>query len=144
MTRSAIITARTELIGMRVCVALATSHRSALELNVDQGQLHVRRLVAIGTAYGAMRTHQREACLRMIEYGHIVPALGRMAGLATGRLAGAVSLGHAFSKLALVNIFVTTYATKVLKVIQRNRRTRKRLMAVIACNRTMTARQWKT
>ncbi len=144
VTRCAVIGARAKLIGVRVFVALAARHGGFFELNVHQGQLHVRRLVAVGAGNGAMRTYQGKPRARMIELDDVVPALGRMADLATKRFACAVALCHALGKLALVDVFMTGGATEFVEVIEGNCRTCEWLMAVVAGNRHVAAGQWET
>jgi len=56
-----------ELIGMGILVTLGTSCGSTGKANVQHGQLHVRRLVAICTWDRPVRALQRKARMRMVE-----------------------------------------------------------------------------
>ena len=72
----AVAAARPKLVSVGVLVALAASDRSALELNVQQGEFHVRRLVAIDAGHGTMRALQREFRPLVVEFRQIFPFLG--------------------------------------------------------------------
>ena len=76
VARGAISFSVGELVAVRVLVALAAGLWSLAEIHVEQGALHVRRLVAIGAIHGSMRPDEREFGSRVIESVHIVPILG--------------------------------------------------------------------
>ena len=69
MACSAVASFRPELVTMRIFVTFAASFRRALELNVKQRQLHIRRLVTIAAGHGTMRTNQRKFRSLMVELG---------------------------------------------------------------------------
>ena len=54
MAGGAVIGASTELVSMRVLVTLVARPGSTGEINMQHGQFHVRRLVAVGALDGAM------------------------------------------------------------------------------------------
>jgi len=113
----AILAASPELFGVRVLMALATCCGGARKLNMQHCQLHVRRLVAIGTGHGSMRTYQRKLCTLVVEFREILPFLGRVAGLAAKRLAKSIVCSHSFGKLAFMNVLMASGAAKSAEVI---------------------------
>jgi len=65
-----------KLVGMRVFVASHACFLGFGKVNVDEIQLHVRRLVAVGAGHGAMRTEERKVSLGVVELGEIFPFFG--------------------------------------------------------------------
>lgn len=106
VTSGAIICALTELIGMRIFMALAAAHRRAGELHMRNCQLEIRRAMTLRTGHGAVRPNQRESCGCMIEPGEILPLLCRVARLASEGLACFIRRSHALRKLTLMNVFM--------------------------------------
>ena len=86
MATAAVVSAYAKLICMRILVALAASNGCRCEIDVDHRQFHVGRFVAVGAGRGAMRALQWELRLRVVEFRHVLPFLGGVAGLATQRL----------------------------------------------------------
>ena len=111
-----------ELLAMGIVVALLALFGSGFEVDVHHVGFEIRRFVAIDARGGAMRTQQRETCLRMIELAQFPPRLRGMAGLAPARSSRSLRLLHALIELATVWIGVATGATQIGPVINRRGR----------------------
>src|SRR5260370_26619703 len=64
-----------ELLAVGIFVAFAASLGSLAEIHVEQGALHIRRLVTIGAFHGTMRADEREFRGGVIELCHVAPLL---------------------------------------------------------------------
>ena len=104
----AIIHAGSKLLSMRVFVAFCALCRSPGEVDMNQVQLHVWRLVAVCASDCAMRSEQRERCLRMVKFRQVLPTLGRMASLASRDVTGSIARADAGRELPLVHILMTS------------------------------------
>jgi len=123
---------RAELARMRILVALIANLGGIGETNMQHGQLHVRRLVAIGAGQSAVRANQWEGGLGVVEPGQILPLLCRVAGQAPQGCAFGIDRRHAFRELTVVNVLVATGAAQMAEMIKRNLGTGRRLVAFIA------------
>ena len=126
-----------ELAAMHVFMAVFALCWRGLERNMQHRLFHIRRLVAVNAGYRAMRTHQREVGLRMIEGGHVLPSLRGVACFAACRLARRIQLGDAVREFAFVNVLMASYATQVIEVIRHSLAVRHGLVAVNAGHRQM-------
>jgi len=68
VTSLAIVGARTELISMRVLVAIPAIHRGFRKVDIPQVGFHIGWLVAISAGQCTMRTQERETCFFMIKF----------------------------------------------------------------------------
>lgn len=121
-----------ELIGVGILVAAGTACGRFGKAHVDHRQLQVRRPMAICACHGAMRPQQRELRPRMIEFGQVIPVRGRVAGLASQRLARGIEHGHPLRELSLVHVLVAGGAIEIAEMIKRQCAAGRRLMTLIA------------
>lgn len=139
VTSSAVIHPFSELIAVRIFVAIKAMDRCFREIDVLHGYFEIRRLVAICAADRSMRSNQREARLLMIEVPQVFPILCGMTRLASHGFTGRVMHRHALGELSAVRIFVTRRAAELLEVIQRYRCTGQWLMALDTSHCDMTS-----
>jgi hypothetical protein len=131
----ALICIGAKLFCMRVLMAHAALLTGTMEVNMQHRKFHIRRLVALGAGHRPMRADKLEIGRRVIELCQVLPLLGGVTGLAPERFAASIARRHAIGKLSFVDIVVTTGATQLIEVIQRNVRAGRRLMTLVACNR---------
>ena len=107
-----------ELASMHVLVAVFTLFGCLFEIHVDELGFQIRRLMAINTGYGSMRTSKRERRGIVIEAVQFAPGLGGVASLAAHRLPVLAKLGHALLELSVMNVLVTGGAGEIVEVIR--------------------------
>lgn len=62
VARLALVLSRSELVRMRIFMAICALHRGLSEIDVAHVEFHCRRLMAVHAGYGAMRTGKLELC----------------------------------------------------------------------------------
>jgi len=69
----AVVRLGAELVCMRILVALIAYRGGVGKVNMEHGQFHVWRLVAINAGHGAMRSDQRKVGLSVVKLRQVSP-----------------------------------------------------------------------
>ena len=116
----ALLRLRAELPGVRIFVAAIALRCRICEAHMEHRTFHIGRPVALRAAHGAVRSHQREARLVVIEPAQVVPVASGVARLASRRSAAAGARRHTIAELSPMHIVVTRGASKRRKVERRH------------------------
>lgn len=125
-----------ELAAVRVGMTFFALQWSLGEVRIDQPGSEVWRFVAVDAGHGAMRTHERELGLGMIEAGEVFPVFSGVACFTPGSSAVGAEGFHAFGELVAVRILVTGRTGNVLEMINRSRAIVRRLRRRCSLNRS--------
>jgi len=109
-----------ELPGMGIDVTSLTLFRSRPEIDMQQANLQVRRLMTSGTRDGAMRTEEFETGGCVVKLRQVAPRCEGMASGATHGLAIGPWLRHAIGELTPVRILVAGRTAETLEAIRRD------------------------
>lgn len=88
-----------------------------------------------------MSTLQWKARLRMVELSDIGPLARGVTDFAAQRSSLLVPCSHAFTELSLVDVLMTSDATELVEMIERQLRTFCRFMAIYTCHSLMRSHE---
>ncbi len=106
-----------ELSSVDVLVTVLAFFRRLLEIDIDQLGFQVGRFVTVNTSHRAVRPRQWKRSRTVVELIQFAPRFGRVACLATHRLAVLSELRHSLLELPVMDVFVAARTGEIVEVI---------------------------